>query len=142
MYVCLLSRCPEGGAVIADNSLVYKTPVHLFDAMADGAKAKRGIAKGLFTKAQKKLRKALDGNADVEIVEGRMSDVKKTYNTAQERHEEYMSTLGISEGDNNYAIEDSWISTLDDEYDEIEGRKNAVMRKTEIVNQAIIRANS
>lgn len=97
--------------------------------MADQAKAKRGISKGLFTKAQKKLCKALEDNADVEIIEGRMSDVKKAYNTAQERHEEYMSALGISEQDANFATEDSWISSLDDEYDEIERKKVAYVRK-------------
>ena len=71
--------------------------------------------------------KVIDNNGDLEIVESRMDDLKRLYFSVQEKHEEYVSTL--SSEDSNPEVEDEWISTIDDEFDESEIMKVSYVRK-------------
>ena len=100
-------------------------------ADADELKKKRALAKGLFTKAQKSLRRVMEKKSDLEIIESRMSDVKRTYHEAQEKHQEYMNILNLDEEDDAFAQEDEWISKVEDEYDAIEEEKIAYVRNKE-----------
>ena len=59
---------------------------------AEALKKTRARAKSLFTKSKKNLIRAIDNKSDVEIVQGRMEELKKAYYAVQEQHEEYMTS--------------------------------------------------
>ena len=60
-------------------------------ASAAACKKARATAKGLFTKARKNLIRMIENDSDIEIIESRMMDLKRTYLKVQEKHEEYLS---------------------------------------------------
>ena len=91
----------------------------------DTSKKARATAKSLFTKTKKNLIRAIENKSDILIIEGRMEELKRMYNTAQEKHEEYMTLLNIGEGDEGYDQEDAWIEDVDKAFDEVEIKKVA-----------------
>ena len=62
-------------------------------ATTDALKKCRATAEGLFTKARKNLIRVIDNGSDIEVVENRMADLKRTYLSVQEKHAEYVSSL-------------------------------------------------
>ena len=96
---------------------------------ADGTKRSRATAKGLFTKSRKNLIRLMDKGSDVEIVDGRMEDMKRAYRTVQEKHEAYISILATGGDAGNLETEDTWLTIVDNEFDDAEEKKVVYVRK-------------
>ena len=94
----------------------------------DTLKKARATAKSLFTKTRKNLIRAIDNESDITIIEGRMEELKRTYDSTQAKHEEYMSALNIGEEDDGYDAEDAWITVVDEDFDEVEAKKVAFVK--------------
>ena len=96
---------------------------------AGTAKKCRATAKGLYTKARKSLIRFIDNNSDIEIVESRMTDLKRLYVSIQEKHAEYIYSHNIDDNDPLLGEEEIWIAAVDDEFHDVEQRKVFYVQK-------------
>ena len=60
----------------------------------------------------------MDNGSDVEVVESRMADLKSSYLSVQEKHEEHVSNLNLEENDSALKGHDAWILSVDGEAEE------------------------
>ena len=99
---------------------------------AEALKKTHAKAKSLFTKSKKNLIRAIDNKSDVEIVQGRLEELKKAYYAAQEKHEEYMTSLNIDKNADNYEEEEAWITGIDNVFDETEQTTVTYVRNNKV----------
>ena len=71
----------------------------------------------------------MDNGSDVEVVESRMADLKSSYLSVQEKHEEHVSNLNLEENDSALKGHDAWILSVDGEFEEAEEKKVYYVRK-------------
>ena len=72
-------------------------------ATIEASKKCRGTTKRTVTKSRKKLISVIDNDSDIEVVENRMADLKRTYLNVHERHIEYVSSVEREENDPHIA---------------------------------------
>ena len=96
--------------------------------MSDQETAKKTstTSKAMFTKARNNMLSLIDSGSDVEIIESRFNEVKRTYLNVQEKHEEYLGLRGIEEA--NTSDQQGWVEVIDKEYDEAEELKVTYIR--------------
>ena len=98
-------------------------------ATIEASKKCRGTARGLFTRSRKKLISVIDNDSDIEVVENRMADLKRTYLNVQERHIEYVSSVEREEDDPTLQDDEALMGLVDDEFDDAEAKKIHYTRK-------------
>ena len=92
------------------------------DRMVDleAAKQARTSTKRLFTKTINGIKRVMEKEDDVAILESRFSGLKNVWKEVQEKHKEYVMLLATKD---KQQAEDSWIEELDDIYSDIERKR-------------------
>ena len=86
----------------------------------EAAKQARTSTKRLFTKTINGIKRVMEKEDDVAILESRFSGLKNVWKEVQEKHKEYVMLLATKD---KQRAEDSWIEELDDIYSDIERKR-------------------
>ena len=103
--------------------------------MADDHKLRRRTAKAQYTRAERRLKEALDNadNIPVSTVARRFEDLNARWNMVQETHDVYVASLPPPlEGEEDVSVtEEAWIDELVDRFSLVEVQVDRVMEEIE-----------
>ena len=99
--------------------------------MADHAKQQRTTAKGLLTKAQKRVMKAIDDKLSKDIIQNRFAEVNKQWLNLLERNEQYLQLAFPDE--EIPASETEWLELITEQYDNTEIEVDKAMKQNQIM---------
>lgn len=93
--------------------------------MAEELKGKRAIAKGQFTRSEKRLKDALGNmeNTPISTIERRYNELNSKWTMVQEAHDAYMAVLpceASTDIESEEANPENWINDIADRFDAIE----------------------
>ena len=99
----------------------------------DEARKKRAVAKGQFTRTERKLKDAMSTRSDgmtTWVLEKRYEDFKVRWDNVQNAHDEYVESLA---SDEDIKAAESWIDELSELFDECELQVGQSMESKESV---------
>ena len=103
--------------------------------MADHAKQQRTTAKGLLTKAIKRVIKAIDEKLSKDIIQNRFSEANKQWLNLLERNESYLQ-LAYPDEDVPEA-ENEWLEIVTEQYDKMEIEIDKTMKQQPIAAKPV-----